>query len=185
MPQPDPGDSGRSAAPLPPVTATCAQREPDVWIRIGAEAMPAARSRAARQSEPGELRGNRHGGSLAAAASPYPRPHACPRPATIAHRRRPPAHRSPNASRPRCDRRVSPLPSTRAPTCSPRAPRGARPPSPARAAPPPPPPRRRHVEGERPPRPPASVMASTELQLPACPAAPRHSALPSAPRAEQ
>lgn len=52
--------------------------------------MPAARSRAARQSEPGELRGHRHGGSLAAAASPYPRPHACPRPATIAHRRRPP-----------------------------------------------------------------------------------------------
>lgn len=60
----------------------------------------------------------------------------------------------PGASRPRCDRRLSPRPPTRAPTCSPRAPRGARPPSPARAAPPPPPPRRRHVEGERPPRPP-------------------------------
>lgn len=95
MPQPDPGDSGRCAAPLPPVTATCAQREPDVWTRIKTEATPAARSRAARQSEPGELRGHRHGGSPAAAALPRPRPHACPRPATIAHHRRPPAHRSP------------------------------------------------------------------------------------------
>ena len=95
VPQPDPGDSGRSAAPLPPVTATCAQRELDVWTRIEAEAMPVARSRAARQSEPGELRRHRHGGNLAAAASPRPRPHACPRPATITHGRRPPARRSP------------------------------------------------------------------------------------------
>lgn len=185
MPQPDPGDSGRCAAPLPPVTATCAQREPDVWTRIKTEATPAARSRAARQSEPGELRGHRHGGSPAAAALPRPRPHACPRPATIAHHRRPPAHRSPppGASRPRCDRRLSPRPPTRAPTCSPRAPRGARPPSPARAAPPPPPPRRRHVEGERPPRPPGFSHGRRRTTTPGVPRSlPPLSASQRAPR---
>lgn len=187
MPQPDPGDSGRCAAPLPPVTATCAQREPDVWTRIKTEATPAARSRAARQSEPGELRGHRHGGSPAAAALPRPRPHACPRPATIAHHRRPPAHRSPPPARPvsaaigAC-RRAPP----RAPPPALRAPPAGLDLHPRRARP-----RRRHRpaavtwRGSARPAPPASVMAAAELHLPACPAASRRSALPSAPRAEQ